>query len=49
MGYQTNAIVMGPGGYRFSDYLRVGLPLSLLMWLTATICIPWFWPLTPGG
>ncbi len=46
IGYQTNAIVMGPGGYRFSDYLRVGLPLSLLMWLTATICIPWFWPLT---
>ena len=44
-GYQTNAIVMGPGGYRFVDYLKFGLPLSLLCWLTATICIPIFWPL----
>jgi len=44
-GYQTNAIVMGPGGYRFSDYLKFGLPLSLLCWLTATIFIPIFWPL----
>jgi di/tricarboxylate transporter len=44
-GYQTNAIVMGPGGYRFVDYLRFGLPLSLLCWLTATIFIPLFWPL----
>jgi len=44
-GYQTNAIVMGPGGYRFIDYLKFGLPLSLLCWLAATICIPIFWPL----
>jgi di/tricarboxylate transporter len=44
-GYQTNAIVMGPGGYRFVDYLRFGLPLSLLCWLAATIFIPIFWPL----
>ena len=44
-GYQTNAIVMGPGGYRFTDYLRFGLPLSLLCWLAATIFIPIFWPL----
>ena len=44
-GYQTNAIVMGPGGYRFVDYLKFGLPLSLLCWLAATICIPLFWPL----
>lgn len=45
MGYQTNAIVMGPGGYGFGDFLRVGVPLSVLMWLTATIFIPVFWPL----
>jgi len=45
MGYQTNAIVMGPGGYTFSDYLRVGVPLTLLTWLTATFLIPVFWPL----
>jgi di/tricarboxylate transporter len=44
-GYQTNAIVMGPGGYRFVDYLKFGLPLSLLCWLAATIFIPIFWPL----
>jgi di/tricarboxylate transporter len=44
-GYQTHAIVMGPGGYRFIDYLKFGLPLSLLCWLAATIFIPIFWPL----
>ncbi|MBK8050433.1 MAG: SLC13 family permease [Anaerolineales bacterium] len=44
-GYQTNAIVMGPGGYRFIDYVKFGLPLSLLCWLAATIFIPIFWPL----
>lgn len=46
MGYQTNAIVMGPGGYTFKDYLRFGLPLNLLMWLLATLLIPVFWPLS---
>ena len=45
MGYQTNAIVMGPGGYTFADYLRVGVPLTILTWLTATFLIPVFWPL----
>lgn len=45
MGYQTNAIVMGPGGYTFGDYLRIGIPLSVVMWLTATVFIPLFWPL----
>lgn len=45
MGYQTNAIVMGPGGYTFTDYLRIGLPLSLLMWLVASIGIPLIWHL----
>jgi di/tricarboxylate transporter len=44
-GYQTNAIVMGPGNYRFIDYVKFGLPLSLLCWLAATIFIPIFWPL----
>lgn len=46
MGYQTNAIVMGIGGYTFSDFLRIGAPLSLIMWLVATIFIPLLWPLT---
>lgn len=45
MGYQTNAIVMGPGNYLFKDYMRFGLPLALTMWITASIVIPILWPL----
>ena len=45
IGYQTNTIVMGPGGYKFRDYLRIGLPLNILMWITASVAIPWIWPL----
>ena len=45
IGYQTNTLVMGPGGYRFIDYLRFGLPLNLLMAATASLLIPVFWPL----
>jgi di/tricarboxylate transporter len=45
IGYQTNMLVYGPGGYRFSDFLRVGLPMNLLMWITAMIVIPLVWPL----
>lgn len=44
IGYQTNLMVFGPGGYRFSDYLKIGMPLSLLVWLTAVLLIPVFWP-----
>jgi di/tricarboxylate transporter len=43
IGYQTNLMVYGPGGYRFSDYLRLGGPLNLLMWATAVILIPFIW------
>lgn len=43
-GYQTNAIVMGPGGYKFMDYVRIGAPLQLIMIPLATFCIPIFWP-----
>lgn len=43
-GYQTNAIVMGPGGYKFIDYLRIGAPLQLIMVLIASFMIPTFWP-----
>ena len=49
LGYQTNLIVMGPGGYNFRDYLKIGLPLNLLMWAAATYFIPIFWPLTKGA
>lgn len=44
IGYQTNTLIYGPGGYRFSDYSRVGAPLALLLLATATIFIPIFWP-----
>jgi di/tricarboxylate transporter len=44
IGYQTNLFVYGPGGYRFTDFLRVGGPLTLLMIVTAAIVIPWFFP-----
>lgn len=46
MGYQTNLFVYGPGGYRFRDFLRVGVPLNLLLFLAAMAVIPWYWPLT---
>jgi len=48
IGYQTNTIVFGPGGYRFSDYLKIGLPLELIMWGLASVLIPVFWPFRPG-
>lgn len=43
IGYQTNLMVYGPGGYRFSDYLRVGIPLDLLIMIVALTVIPLVW------
>jgi di/tricarboxylate transporter len=46
-GHQCNTLVMGPGGYRFGDYWRLGLPLSLLVIAVGVPAIATFWPLTP--
>ncbi len=45
IGYQTNTLVYGPGGYRFTDFMRVGIPLNLSVGLLASALIPVLWPL----
>lgn len=44
VGYQTHMMVYGPGGYRFSDFVKVGVPLNLLLWVVCVILIPMVWP-----
>jgi len=45
IGHQCNTLVMGPGGYRFGDYSRLGLPLSIIVLLAGTPLILYFWPI----
>ncbi len=45
IGYQTNTLVYGPGGYTFTDFLRIGVPLNVLMAITGAIAIPLIWGL----
>ncbi|MEX0369205.1 MAG: SLC13 family permease [Tateyamaria sp.] len=45
IGYQTNMLVYGPGGYKFTDFMRVGIPLNLSVGLLASAVIPFIWPL----
>jgi di/tricarboxylate transporter len=45
LGYQTNLMVQGPGGYHFTDYFRVGILLSMMVGLTVVLLVPLFWPL----
>jgi di/tricarboxylate transporter len=44
IGYQTHMMVYGPGGYRFFDFVRVGVPMNLLLWGVAVVLIPILWP-----
>jgi di/tricarboxylate transporter len=47
-GHQSNVLVLGPGGYRFGDYARLGVPLSIIVTLVAVPLIALVWPLSPG-
>ena len=45
VGYQTNLLVMGPGHYRFSDFVRAGFPLTVILWLVFSFFAPWYYSL----
>ena len=45
ISHPANLLVMGPGGYKFVDYLKVGVPLTILVFIAAMILLPIFWPL----
>jgi di/tricarboxylate transporter len=45
ISHPANLLVMGPGGYRFSDYVRVGVPLTLLVFVISMLLLPLLWPL----
>ena len=45
IGYQTHMMVYGPGGYKFTDFLRLGIPMDIVTGLTACFLIPLIWPL----
>src|SRR3546814_6770507 len=47
IGHQNNLLVMGPGGYRFSDYWRLGLPLEAFIFIVTLMLVPMIWPLSP--
>ena len=43
MAYKTNLLVMNAGGYKFSDFMRIGIPLILLMWVTLSLLLSWMY------
>jgi di/tricarboxylate transporter len=48
IGYHTNLMVYGPGGYSFGDFAKAGIPLQIVVGLLALILIPIVWPLSPA-
>jgi di/tricarboxylate transporter len=48
-GYQTNLLILSAGGYRFSDFIRVGIPLSIIMWIGLSLVLPALYDMTPGN
>ncbi len=49
ISHPANILVMGPGGYRFVDYLKLGVPLTIVVFITVMALLPVLWPLTPVG
>lgn len=49
IGYQTNTLVYGPGHYRFMDFVKIGVPLNIIMLVVAVVMIPMIWPLEGAG
>jgi di/tricarboxylate transporter len=45
IGYQTNTLVYAPGGYRFTDYMRLGIPMNIVVGIVASLLVPLWWPL----
>ena len=48
-GYQTNLLILSAGGYKFNDFLRVGIPLTIVMWIGFSIVLPMLYPLSSPG
>lgn len=48
ISHPANILVMGPGGYRFIDYLKVGVPLTIVVFITVMVLLPILWPLAPA-